>query len=229
MSIDLRTIPAYGILESAHYMRVPLGSLRSWVFGKRYITAEGTKRSHPIINLPDKNKPLLSFLNLAEVYVLDAIRRGHSISLQKVRKALNYLKKEYSSKRPLIEHTFETDGLDLFITFYGNLVNISSEGQIVMKEIIQAYLKRIEYDEKGLVKRLFPFTRRRELNEPKVIVIDPYISFGRPVLDGTGITTTIIAERYKAGESIDELARDYKRNHNEIEDAIRCELEVRAA
>lgn len=229
MIIDLRELPAYGIVESAHYMRVPLGSLRSWVFGKCYSTTEGIKRSQSIINLPDKNKPLLSFLNLAEVYVLDAIRRGHSISLQKIRKALKYLKKDYSSKRPLIEHTFETDGLDLFITVYGNLVNISKEGQIVMKEIIQAYLKRVEYDEKGLIKRLFPFTRKRELNEPKVIVIDPYISFGRPVLDGTGITTTIIAERYKAGESINDLAKDYKRKHDEIEDAIRCELEVRAA
>jgi len=149
--------------------------------------------------------------------------------LQKIRKAFTYLKREFSSTRPLIEHVFETDGLDLFITEYGKLINISKEGQIVMKDIIKAYLKRVEYDEQGLIKKLFPFTRKRDLTEPKVVVIDPYVSFGRPVLAGTGITTTIIAERYKAGESISELAKDYNRNQNEIEDTIRCELEIRAA
>ena len=229
MIVDLRSLPAYGITEAAHYMRIPLGTLRSWIFGQLYSTADGFRRSKSVIKMPDRNKPLLSFLNLAEIHVLDAIRREHEIPLQKVRKALDYLKKEFSSERPLIEHAFETDGLDIFITEYGKLINISREGQIEMKEVIKAYLKRIEYDEKGFVARLFPFTRKRQLNEPKVVVIDPYISFGRPVLAGTGISTTIIAERYKAGESINDLKRDYNRHHNEIEEAIRCELEVRAA
>jgi uncharacterized protein (DUF433 family) len=39
----------------------------------------------------------------------------------------------------------------------------------------------------------------------------------------------VIAERYKAGESIDALADDYGRSRLEIEEAIRCELEVQAA
>jgi uncharacterized protein (DUF433 family) len=76
---------------------------------------------------------------------------------------------------------------------------------------------------------LYPFTRKRQPDEPKVIVIDPRISFGRPVLTGTGIRTAIVAERYKAGESIEELAKDYSREHLEIEEAIRCELSLEAA
>lgn len=43
------------------------------------------------------------------------------------------------------------------------------------------------------------------------------------VLDG--IPTAIIAERYKAGESIDQLADDYGRERLDIEEAIRCKLE----
>ena len=61
------------------------------------------------------------------------------------------------------------------------------------------------------------------------MVIDPHVSFGRPVLVGTGIPTAVIAERYKAGESIDELAGDYGRGPSEIEEAIRCELWLEAA
>lgn len=71
-------------------------------------------------------------------------------------------------------------------------------------------------------------TRLREQEDPKAVVIDPRISFGRPVLVGTGIPTFILAERYKAGESIDELADDYGCNRFQIEEAIRCELPLAA-
>jgi len=76
---------------------------------------------------------------------------------------------------------------------------------------------------------LYPFTRKRDANEPRVIVIDPRRSFGRPVLVGTGIPTAIVAERYKAGETVDQLADDYGRARLEIEEAIRCELFLEAA
>ncbi len=65
--------------------------------------------------------------------------------------------------------------------------------------------------------------------EPRTVVIDPRVSFGRSVLAGTGIPTAIIAERYKAGESVDALADDYGRKRVEIEEAIRCELALDAA
>jgi len=65
---------------------------------------------------------------------------------------------------------------------------------------------------------------KRELTEPRYVLIDPYVAFGRPVLTGTGIPTAVIADRYKAGESIDELAEDYGQDRFHIEEAIRCEL-----
>jgi uncharacterized protein (DUF433 family) len=55
------------------------------------------------------------------------------------------------------------------------------------------------------------------------IVIDPSISFGRPVLTGTGIRVEIIADRFGAGESIDSLAADYGRPREEIEAVLRSE------
>jgi len=58
------------------------------------------------------------------------------------------------------------------------------------------------------------------LRIPKYI-IDPYVYFGRPVLVGTGIPTAVIADRYKAGDSVDDLANDYGRQWLEIEEATR--------
>lgn len=90
-------------------------------------------------------------------------------------------------------------------------------------------MKRIERNSVGAAIRLYPFTRKREMDEPRFIVIDPAVSFGRPVLAGTGVPTGAIAERYKAGESVPQLAADYGLSSEEIEEAIRCELQLEAA
>ena len=58
---------------------------------------------------------------------------------------------------------------------------------------------------------------------------DPFISFGKAVITGTGVSTDIVAERFKAGESADELAHDYGCAREKIEEAIRCELNLAEA
>jgi uncharacterized protein (DUF433 family) len=93
-----------------------------------------------------------------------------------------------------------------------------------MREMLKHLLERIELDEEGIAARLFPYTRSSDEDGPKAIVIDPRISFGRPVLVGTGIPTAILAERYKAGDSIDDLAYDYDCDRLKIEEAIRYEF-----
>lgn len=75
----------------------------------------------------------------------------------------------------------------------------------------------------------YPFTGKRSPDEPKAVVIDPRISFGRPILAGSGIPTAIVAERYKAGESIDQLAENDAHKRLDIEEAVRCEIHVEAA
>jgi len=74
-------------------------------------------------------------------------------------------------------------------------VNISQSGQLAMRKILEAYLQRVEWDEVGVVARLYPFTRKRMSDEPKAIVIDPRISFGRPVSAGGGIPAAVMRSR----------------------------------
>jgi uncharacterized protein (DUF433 family) len=220
---------AYSITEASRYLSIPIATLRSWVAGRKYPTDSGIKFFSPLILLPDDARAGLSFVNLVEAHVLDAIRRHHQVPLSKIRDAIHYLQKHFSSKHPLAEQRFQTDGIDLFIDKFGKLINVTQSGQIALRELLKAHLHRVEHNANGAAVRLYPFTRKRDLSEPKVIVIDPHISYGRPVLVGTGIPTAIVAERYKAGESIDELAEDYGRSRNEIEEAIRCELWLEAA
>lgn len=228
---DPREIPAYLLVEAAHYTGVPVATLRDWTAGGVYQTATGLKkRSKPLVVLPETGVPMLSFINLIEVYVLSAIRRKHRISMPRVRAALDFLANRYDSVHPLAEHDLETDDADLFVDKYGELINISQGGQLAMKEILSVYLKRIERDEQGLARQLFPFTRTAtNAQDPKVVAINPRVAFGKPVIVGTGVPTAIIAERYKTGESIADIADDYRLKPAEIEEAIRYEFPFQAA
>ena len=84
--------------------------------------------------------------------------------------------------------------------------------------------RRIERDEEGLAVRLYPFTRRLGEDTPRLIAIDPRVAFGRPVIAGTRIPTAEVAERFKAGDSIDDLLREYDASPAQVHEAIRCEL-----
>jgi hypothetical protein len=82
-------LPSYGITEAAHYLRLPTATLRSWLRGRYYPTESGRKYFKPVIDLPDPELASLSFVNLVEAHVLDAIRREHRIPLPNVRSALD--------------------------------------------------------------------------------------------------------------------------------------------
>lgn len=221
---DPRELPTYGIMEAAHCLYIPFATLRSWVVGRRYPTVSERKFFKPLIVLPDRGQPLLSFMNLVEAHVLNAIRKNHNVALPKVRTAIDYLSRELHSKHPLAEEKLKTDNINLFIERFGKLINLSAHGQLAIREILRDHLRRIEHDSDGLAIRLYPFTRSKGTNDPKVVVIDPHISFGKPVLAGTGVPTAIVTERYKAGESVDELAQDYGLSRLQIEEALRYEI-----
>jgi uncharacterized protein (DUF433 family) len=232
---DPRNLASYSLGDAARYLQLPHATLRSWVIGRKYPTSKGDQFFRPLIEAPKSDNHLaLSFMNLVEAHVLDAIRRTHGIALPKVRIAISFVMRKLGSNHPLAERSFETDGIDLFVHEYGQLINVSRDGQLVMKGVLEAYLERIERDSNGIAVRFFPFTRNRPAGsevrrEPRTVVIDPSVSYGRPVLIGTGIPTSVLAERYKAGDSINELSSDYALPTNEIEEAIRCELQTEAA
>ena len=220
--MDVRYLPSYSVPEAALYLRLPKSTLRAWI--GRQINFE------PLIT-PAQEKPLaLSFINLIEAYVLASIRREYRLSMNKIRKGLDFISQMYPSDNPLAEKDFETDGLSLFLREADLVYDISrGSGQIVLEDIIKEYMQRIERDLHGLPIKLYPFSGTGKPDEPRSILIDPKISFGRPILSNTSIPVEIIVERYRAGESMRELAGDYECNQEKIEEAIRCRLWEQAA
>jgi len=138
------------------------------------------------------------------------------------------VQKSLSQPHPLITARFEPDGIDLFVSELRKLLNASQDGQVAIKEALQASLRRVEHDANGLAARLFPFVRTGISNEPRCIMVDPRISFGRPVLAKTDIATSTVVSRLKAGESLDLIAFDYGITPEQVTDAIRCALPAAA-
>lgn len=227
---ELSYIPAYPFAEAAHYLNLPVSTLSAWCKGQAYHHQQARRSFEPVIRLDGTPREGLSFLNLVEAHVLAAIRREHRIPLQKVRRALDYLQRELGVERPLTNARFETDGISLFVRELERLVNVSEAGQLEIEPLLRVRLKRIARDPTGLPIKLYPFTRNTvAVGEPRPIEIDPRIAFGRPVLAGRGVPTAVLADRFKAGDSLTALAMDYDTSTQVIEEAIRCELNRREA
>lgn len=229
---DPRRVPAYTTFDAARYLRLPEQTLRNWLQGYSYVTAAGNRRqSPPLVKADGATAYELSFLNLIELHVLGILRREHGVKMPKIRRAIDYLKEQLHSQRPLIDDEMETEGTNIFVEKLGSLINVSQHGQLAMSALLREHLKRIERDANGVPFRLFPFTRPRadlrlaaELAAlPKIISIDPAVAFGRPVIVGSRVPTTEIFQRFNAGESPEDLAADFGRQLEEIHEAIRCE------
>jgi uncharacterized protein (DUF433 family) len=227
---SILSTPAYPFIEAAHYLNVPISTLRAWCLGQGYRADGKTRRFQPLIRLDGKDRRALSFLNLVEAHVLTAIRRQHHVPLPKVRTALSYVGKKLNIERPLAELEFQTDGVDFFLEKLGSLINVTQSGQTEMAEVIRDHLKRIDRDASGIPIRLYLFTRKDDVrDQPSPVVVDPSIAFGRPVLAGRSVPTAVLADRFKAGDTLNQLAEDYETSPQQIEEALRCELERKAA
>jgi uncharacterized protein (DUF433 family) len=220
ITIDERLeLPLYGLSEAALYLRVPIKTLEYWAFGRKPFL--------PIIKVASRQPRALSFMNLLECHMLASMRSIYDLRLPKIRRAVTNLNKTSGFKHPLIEEPLLTNRVDVLIRQIDKLVNLSRDGQLVIPEIVEAHLERVEYDKGAL--RFYPFVRERSAAEPKFIVINPSLGFGKPVVAGTGISTAVIASRFNARESVPDLAKEYGLEEKQIEEAIRWETRAVAA
>ena len=220
-----RDVAAYPLAEAARYLRLPLATLRSWVLGRRYPTAEGGAQFPPLIQPASRHPPLLSFSNLIEAHVLRSLRTEHGVSVKELRTALNYAEKTLGIDRLLLREELRTDAGRVFLDRYRDLIDLSASGQLAMRQVFQEHLKRVEWASSKFPVRLYPFISTVAPSEDRPIAIDPTIAFGRPIVLRRGISTAAIAERIDAGETVDDLAADYELSRSEIEQAALYEHE----
>lgn len=169
----------------------------------------------------------LSFVNLTEVLALAGFRQL-GVSMQKVRRALEYAKKEMRVDHPLASQRILSDGVELFWEYQERhlneavLVNIVRGGQRVFPEAVMRYLREIEWGKDTFASRWWPGAPKAGAGK---VVVDPRRAFGSPVIAGTGIRTEDVFLRFSAGEPLSDLAEDYGLTLDQAEAAIRAEAQ----
>lgn len=185
----------------------------------RLTTVAGEEDWPPVI----RTDHLLSFNNLIEAYVLRALRVDHGVKMSAVRKALEYAEQKFQIPRLLLSEQLLAAPGNVFLERFGELINLGRAGQLANKALLAAVLTRVDRAPSGLPHRLFPagsYDVEALKRSPKLVMISPFVSFGRPIVASKGIRTSAIVGRINAGEKPEDVAQDYGLELQEIEAAI---------
>lgn len=213
----LNRVPRYSLPEASHYLSMSPSVLETWVRGRKL---ESGGFSPPLIGRAATSSEL-SFLDLVEAFVLKGLRSGGT-PMAGVRIAIDYWQAKWSVERPLLDKRLRTLGGAIFRDGSDSLLDVSKGGQDSFR-FLEPYLERIVFDGESLPNRFFPFTRGETTSGPQVVSISPVVAYGQPVVDRRAVRTSIIASRFKRGESHRGLAGDFGLTVREVEEAIRYE------
>jgi len=219
---DPRMLSAYTITDAARIVDMPRSTLSAWKKGQDYISQDRRRVVFrgPIQTRLDKG---LSYYDLVEAFVLRSMRTEYGYSLKYIRKALEIAQEEYEIGRLFLHKRFCHNGKDFFLDRLNDLETLSEGHQMASKILLNDYLKRIEYAPDDLAKSFYPVIREVGVDAPRLVVVDPRVAFGRPVIKRRGIRTSAIANRLEAGESKDHIIDDFELTEVEFEQAIRLE------
>jgi len=187
-------IPMYSAAEASRLVGLSATRVRRWLKGYKYSYENQIHQQSPIIHRQDLQDSYASFLNLIELLFVKRFV-DYGISLQKVRKALDEASEIVGTKH-FAHQCFFTSGNVIYLKVkeQGNaILQLLSGGQWVIPSIIQQLAYQIVFDDfTSLARRWYP------MGTDGLIVLDPYISFGRPSIVSRGIATSNIFDFYMA-------------------------------
>ena len=230
---DVRfSAPLYSQSEAARYVDMPASTFRTWAQGyERRVGGRSTVKGAPLITyLPARraSEPSVPFIGLAEAMFLAALRKA-GVPLQQIRPALGLVRDRLGISYALASRRLYVVGAQLLweVSEEGELdpdarraLIVLRDGQYVFREVIESYLRRIEYAEDDYADRV-------ELPGYEVarVVADPYINFGLPFFRETGTPISAVLSRLRAGEPVTDVADDFDLPEDEVtEVADRAEL-----
>jgi uncharacterized protein (DUF433 family) len=192
--------PTYSISTTSKLTGITRWSVARYLRGYTYrLTAineqEYWGQQPPVVKSDDAH--YASFLDLIDLlFVKEFLNRG--FTLQQLRPAFMDARK-YLKSHHFARSEFYTSGMDIFLKLPkdGALITLLTGGQIAINEIIEKLGDKLEFEditENGFARKWFP------LGKDVPIVVDPLISFGRPMLIGYNVPTSNIYDLY-LGES----------------------------
>jgi uncharacterized protein (DUF433 family) len=202
--------PLYTVSEAASYVGVPRSTFATWMHGYVKHASSGRDiRGDALLTSVGDNGLTVPFIGLAEGMVLAAFRET-GLPLQRIRAALARLEDEHELEHALASKHLYTDGAEILYDYAKahddkqlGLLTVVRTGQRVFHDVIERYLKRIEYRGDWACRLILPTT------ENEILVVDPARAFGQPVFKHGGARLVDVRNRVLAGESVELVADDY--------------------
>lgn len=220
---NVSELPLYTLTEAALIADAKPTTVHRWARGYTYRTPAGDVRSEaePLITTTGVGRrPVVPFVGLAEIYVLNAFRRA-GVPMQRIRPALARLTEDMDLTAALASERLKTDGTEILYEYgaadpssgVSELVVVRN-GQRVFTEVVQQYLNTIIYDS-GWVRRI----RLPQFGDLDVNV-DPEINWGQPTLTRAGVRVQDVVSRIRAGEDARSVARDFDLPRSDVKRLI---------
>jgi uncharacterized protein (DUF433 family) len=217
----------YAVPEAAKYAKMPLATLRYWLYGDRI---------HPALRQAQIDKQegrFLTFLEFAEALAIRELRANYHVSLTKIREAIDAAKKEYGIDYPFAnkKHRTYLVGRDLHITVTDelDLVQITGRerGQKQMRPCIEQFMRDLEFDDKDTASAYIAYRwTPNDGGKPVIISMNPAYCFGEPVVVGTGYRARTLWKAAVAEGSEKKAAQNYEVDEQSVVAACRYCIEI---
>lgn len=219
-------VPIYFTAETARLVGISRYRVRRWLEGYEYDCVSGRRRQRPVVRKGWQDQVYYNYASFLDLVDLLFVKQflDYGLSLQKLRKAFDEAK-EILGTNHFARQSFFTDGKNICLQVKDKgdaILELLSDGQWVISDVIKLLAHQIDFDKSSeLARRWFPIEGSR------IIVLDPMVSFGRPIIAEKGITTEsiydlFIAEGEKMRPVCDWMALEFK----EVEAAVEFEVSL---
>lgn len=150
----------------------------------------------------------VSFLDLVDAFVAGQLRT-HGVPLQTLRRVYARLQDRLGTKHAFAHQELLLSGKDIFARTLNDegeeeLIHVLTD-QKVFPRILLPFLEKIDFEE------VTKLARRWRIAE--LVVVDPQIGYGKPVVEPAGIATAVLAAAYHANGRDAELVADWFNVH----------------
>ncbi|MBC7603164.1 MAG: DUF433 domain-containing protein [Ramlibacter sp.] len=222
----------YPLPQAARLVGESARNVRRWLKGYSWKYRDGRSSSRPLWQTQYESEEIpggttIGFRDLLELRLVAQFVK-HGVHLQVIRATIDASRKHFGSDFPLSNRRFLTDGKRLFLeaveeaTGTEKLIDIAGR-QFVFADVIRPSLYAgIEYD-REVATRWFPNPRS------KLVLLDPAIQFGTPIVADAGVPTDAIYDAWKAeGRDQARVARIYGLTAKMVGAAVTFEQRLRA-